>query len=322
MPLSGRDFLSLRDFTAEELYMFLNKAIELKRELKLGKPHELLKGKTLAMIFDFPSTRTRTSFETGMQQLGGHAIFFSPQHYWTKEKEAIKDTARVLSRYVHGIMIRAYNHEKLIEFAKWADVPIYNAATNYEHPCQVMADFMVTLEKKKRLEGVKYAVVWAYCKFNKPLGIVNSVLHAGSKLGMDITIACPEGYDPDQHVIQYGMKKAKLSGSKVTITRDMKEAVNGADVIHIKGWAPHEVFIKGIEAKAPHTERPQMYKKWIVTREVVDLAKKDVIIQHALPVSRGEEATDEVLEGPNSVIFNEAENRLHVQKAIMALTMR
>lgn len=324
MKLSNRDFISLGDFTAEELLMFWDLATELKRRLYVGETQRLLEGKTLGMIFEHPSTRTRVSFETGIQQLGGHGIFLSPEHFWTKGREELRDTAKVLSRYVHAIIIRpsAYSHEKILELAKWADVPVINACSNYEHPCQVMADFMTTREKKGKLEGVKTVITWTQHPFSIPLGIINSTLFAGSKTGMDVTIACPEGYDPDPEVWKRCQEEARSSGAELAISRDLKEAVDGADVIHIKSWGPPEVFKKGIEEKAPHLLEPKKYEHWKITNEIVELAKRDAIVQHALPVIRGVQATNEVLDGPHSVIYDEAENRLHAQKAIMTLIMR
>lgn len=322
LSLSGRDFVSLRDFTPKELMMILSKSAELKEKLKRGEPHEELRGKSLAMIFEFPSTRTRTSFEVGMQQLGGHALFFSPEHYWTKEREAVSDLGRVMSRYVHGVMIRALNQKDVVELAEWASVPVINACTNYEHPCQVMADFMTTWEKRGHLKGLKTVIAWTYSPYAIPLGIVNSALFAGSKLGMDVTIACPEGYDPDPEVWETSLREAEATNAKISVSRDLKEAVREADVVHIKAWAPHASFTKGVATKPPHARNPKKYKRWKVTEEIVALAKGDVMVQHALPVLRGVQATDGVLDGPNSVIFDEAENRLHVQKGIMSLIMK
>jgi ornithine carbamoyltransferase len=302
--------------------MFLDAAADLKRRQRRNEPHELLKGKTMAMIFDMPSTRTRVSFETLMTQLGGHAQMITTEQYWTKEKEAIKDSAKVFSRYVDVVVIRTYRWEDIVEFARWADVPVINAYCDMEHPCQTMADFLTTKEKKGKLEGIKTVVAWAYSNLNKSLGIVHSTLYAGSKLGMDVWVACPEGYEPDAEVVERAKQEAKLSGSEVRITHDLKEAVNGADVIHIKAWAPHEIIRlgrEGLTAMAPHKKEPEKYKGWLITEEHLELAKKDVNVQHALPVERGVEALDSILDGSHSVIYDEAENRLHAQKGIVAL---
>ncbi|MFQ6075391.1 MAG: ornithine carbamoyltransferase [Candidatus Bathyarchaeia archaeon] len=323
-PLKGRDFLSTGDFTAEELYMFWDTAADLKRRLKRGEEHEVLKGKTLAMIFDMPSTRTRVSFETGMQQLGGHALMITSEQYWTKKKESLKDSGAVFARYVDGVIIRTFRFSDIEEFARWCDVPVINAYCEMEHPCQVMADFMTTREKKGKLEGVKTAIVWAFSNFNKSLGIVHSSLYAAPRVGMDLMIACPDGYDPEPRVVEEAKRRTRETGSEVRITRDLKEAVEGADAIHIKGWAPHEIIRmgpEGMDAMSPHRKNPEEYKGWMITEELLDLAKRDVNIQHALPVERNVEALDSILDGPHSVIYDEAENRLHAQKGIMALTM-
>lgn len=319
--MKGRDFISLADFSADELNSILKKADDLKLKLKHGELHEELRGKSLAMIFEYPSTRTRASFEVGMQQLGGHALFFAPEHYWGKERESPSDTARVLSRYVHGIMIRALNQDDIVELAKYADIPVINGLTNYEHPCQVMADLMTTKEKKGRIAGLKTVIAWAYSPYDIPLGIVNSTLFAGSKLGMNVTIVCPDGYDPDPEVLRTASAEAKKNNANVEISRNLEDGMQDADVIHIKAWSPHEVITRKTKKKSPHVRYPSKYKKWKITNRHVELAKKDAIVQHALPVLREVQATNEVLDGPHSVIFDEAENRLHVQKAIMSLIM-
>ena len=320
--LKGRDFVSLADFNRAEIYQFLDMAAYLKQKLKRGEPHELLRGKTLAEIFEWPSTRTRTSFEVAMQQLGGHAIYYSRGAYWGKGIEAIKDTAQVFSRYVHGIAWRSFKHEDILEMAKWADVPVINANDDFEHPCQVLADFMTTREKKGKLEHVKTVVLWTFQEVPAPIGIVNSTLFAGSKVGMDVVLSMPKGYDPEKSVLETARKNAEDSGGHITIIRDMEEAVDDADVIHIKNWAPPGEYRKGFEEyNPPHILEPEKYKHWKLTQDIVKLAKENVIVQHALPVKRGIQATDEVLDGPHSVIYDEAENRLHSQKAVMALTM-
>jgi ornithine carbamoyltransferase len=320
--LKGRDFISLNDFTEAELYQFLDTAADLKEKVKRGVPHEILKGKTLAEIFEWPSTRTRTSFEAGIQQLGGHGIYYSKQAYWSKSGEAIKDSAQVLSRYVHGIAWRSFSHEDILEMAKWASIPVINANSDFEHPCQVLADFMTTREKKGKLKGTKTVIMWTYADFPAPIGIVNSSMFAGSKLGMDIVLSYPEDYGPEKKVFDAAQENAEKSGASITVNPDYREALKDADVIHIKTWAKPEDYRRGFDDyKPPHVLKPEKYNHWKLTQELVDIAKKDVIIQHALPVVRGVQATDAVLDGPNSVIYDEAENRLHTQKSVMALTM-
>jgi len=320
-PMKGRDFLTLKDYSREELLKLLDTAVELKDKLQRGEPHELLKGKILAMIFEWESTRTRTSFEVGMEQLGGHAIYYPPGASWGKGKEPLKHKASVLSRYVDGIMFRAFNYADQLEMAKWADVPVINANSEAGHPCQIMADFMTIYERRRSLERVKYVMMWGYCPYCKPLGIVNSTLEAGSKLGMDLVLAYPEGYDPNPDILEYSREQAKKHDSTLTITHDMEEAAENADVIHVKGWAPDIYATKGMEGKgteAPHIKDPKKYKHWITDDHIVSLAKKDVMIEHAMPVAVDDEVTDKVLDGPNSVIYDEAENRLHAQKAILS----
>ena len=320
--LKGRDFISLSDFTSSELYQFLDTAVELKDKLKRGVPHDILKGKTLAEIFEWPSTRTRTAFEVGIQQLGGHGIYYSKHAYCAKGGEAIKDSAQVLSRYVHGIGWRSFSHEDILEMAKYATVPVINANSDFEHPCQVLADFMTTREKKRKLEGIKTVIMWTYADFPAPIGIVNSTMFAGSKLGMDVVLSYPEDYGPEQKVFDIAQKEAKKSGGSITVIEDYKEALKDADVIHIKTWAKPEDYRRGFdEYKPPHVLEPKKFDHWKLTQDLVDIAKKDVIVQHALPVVRGVQATDAVLDGPHSVIYDEAENRLHTQKSVMALTM-
>lgn len=320
--LRGRDFISLADFTSSELIQFLDTAVELKDKLKRGVPHDILKGKTLAEIFEWPSTRTRTSFEVGIQQLGGHGIYYSKQAYWSKGGEAIKDSGQVLSRYVHGIAWRSFSHEDIVEMAKYATVPVINANSDFEHPCQVLADFMTTREKKGKLDGIKTVMMWTYADFPAPIGIVNSTMFAGSKLGMDVVLSYPEDYAPEKKVFDIAEKEAKKSGGSITVIEDYREALKDADVIHIKTWAKPEDYRRGFdEYKPPHVLEPKKFDHWKLTQELVDIAKKDAIIQHALPVVRKVQATDAVLDGPQSVIYDEAENRLHTQKSVMALTM-
>jgi ornithine carbamoyltransferase len=223
------------------------------------------------------------------------------------------------------IVFRTYKGEDVHDLAKYADIPVINAYCDKEHPCQVMADFLTTREKKGKLEGVKTAITWAPSNLNKSLGIIHSSLYAGPKLGMDLSIACPKGYEPDKKVLEQAMKDAKISGAEVKVTEDINEAIDGADVIHIKAWSPHEIIRlgkEGLTAEAPHMKAGiEKYKNWVITEAHLDRAKKDVNIQHAMPVERGVEALDSILDGPNSVIYDEGENRLHAQKGIVALVV-
>lgn len=320
--LRGRDFLTLADFTGEEILTFLDNAAQLKMKLYRHEPHELLKGKTLAMIFAAHSTRTRVSFETAMTQLGGHAQYLWVPTIQASRGETIKDTAQVLSRYVDGIMVRHYEwrHEGLLELAKSATVPIINGSSWRAHPCQALADLLTIREKKGGLRGVKLAICWARCTSrNKPPTYIFDTLFAGARLGMNIVLAYPDGYDPyEEDIMQKAKEEAELFGGSVDIVIDRYDAATGTDVINTKGWIP---VTRQPEESFPHNETPEKYKEWIVDADLVRSARKDVIIMHAMPAYRGEELTDEVMDGPHSVLIDEAENRLHAQKGVLSLVM-
>jgi len=316
----------LADFDREELYLILDTADQLKLKLKRGEPHLLLQGKTLGMVFERVSTRTRVSFEVGMTQMGGHAQFLATESMQLKQGEPVKDTARVLSRYLDGIMYRG-TFDSLLELAKYSTVPVISAAAKgrgTNHPCQTLADFQTIREKKRRFEGVRVALCWVSgdpsIDYKKPSTLVYDYLFACSTLGMELVIACPDGYDPfGPEVMDRARKKAEGNGTSIRVVRNLHEAVEGADVIHCKNW----VSLNFPDAQKPdHFLHPEKYKKWIIDSSVVQAAKKDVIVMNALPAYRGYEITDEVIEGPHSVVFDEAENRLHAQKAVMALTMK
>jgi ornithine carbamoyltransferase len=324
--LKGRHVISLADFTRDELYLILDTAAELKLKLKYGEPHKYLEGKTLGMIFERPSTRTRVSFEVGMTQLGGHAQFLASESLQLKRGEPIKDTARVMSRYVDGIMYRG-TFGSLLELAKYSSVPVISAAatgSGTNHPCQTLADFQTMREKKLRFNGLRIALCWVSgdpsIDYKKPPTLVYDYIFACSKLGMELVLACPEGYDPfSTTVMEQAKKEADSKGAPIRVVRDLLEAVEGADVIHCKNWVPVNF---PDDQKPAHFLYPEKYKRWIIDSDIVNKAKKDVIVMNALPAYRGFELTDEVIEGPHSVVFDEAENRLHAQKAVMALTMK
>lgn len=324
--LKGRHVISLADFTRDELYLVLDTAAELKLKLKYGEPHKYLEGKTLGMIFERPSTRTRVSFEVGMTQLGGHAQFLASESLQLKRGEPVKDTARVLSRYVDGIMYRG-TFDALMELANYSSVPVISAAatgSGTNHPCQTLADFQTIREKKLRFDGLKVALCWVSMDpsidYKKPPTLVYDYLFACSHLGMELVLACPEGYEPfPVEVMERAKKNADANGAPLKFVRNLDEAVAGADVIHCKNWVPINFPDK---EKPPHFLYPEKYRKWIIDSEVVSRAKSDAIVMNALPAYRGFELTGEVMEGPHSVVFDEAENRLHAQKAVMALTMK
>ena len=308
MSFKGRDFLSLHDFTTEEIYQILDLAAELKEKQKKGETHHILKGKTLGMIFEKSSTRTRVSFEVGMYQLGGSALFLSNRDLQIGRGEPIRDTARVLSRYLDGIMIRTFKGSKVEELADFASIPVINALTDEEHPCQVLADLQTIREHKGELKGLKMVYI------GDGNNMVNSLMHGCAKVGMDISVATPAGYEPMESMVAEAMEDAKAFGSKVEITQDILAAAKDADVVYTDVWAS-----MGQEGEAE--KRQKAFKDYQVNAAVMAVAKPDAIVLHCLPAHRGEEITDEVIESKQSVIFDEAENRLHAQKAVMALVM-
>jgi ornithine carbamoyltransferase len=298
-------FLSIADLTRDEVFAIFERTRELKDKQKRGEPHRWLEGKALAMIFQKPSARTRVSFEVGMFQLGGHALYLAPADIGIGKREAVSDIARVLSRYVDLIMARLFGHEDIEELARFASVPVINGLTDLLHPCQVMGDAFTIIEKRGRLEGVK--VAW--------LGDGNNVAHSwlnlASKIPMRLDLAIPEGYDPNPEILAH----AQVAGlSEIRVVRDPVEAVRDADVIYTDVWAS-----MGQEAEAE--QRKKVFRPLQVNQTLVEKAKPDVLVMHCLPAHRGEEITDEVIDGPHSVVFDEAENRLHVQKAIMVELM-
>ncbi len=308
VSLAGRDILCLQDFTREEIETILRTAEMMKIWNKIGKPHRVLEGKTLAMIFQKPSTRTRISFEVGMYQLGGYALYLSAQDLQLRRGETIADTARVLSRYVDGIMARVYAHKDVEDLAKYASVPVINGLSDFSHPCQALADVMTIKEKKGRLEGIKLVYV------GDGNNVAHSLMIAGTKLGMQVVVATPEGYEPDEKVIKWAEKNANESGGSFELLHDPVKAVKDADVIYTDVWAS-----MGQEAEAEM--RKKIFKPFQVNPELVKHAKKDYIFMHCLPAHRGEEVVDEVIDSPNSVVWDQAENRLHAQKAALALIM-
>lgn len=307
--LKGKDMLSIHDLSVDEVQEILALAKELKAKQKAGVPHEILKGKTLGMIFEKSSTRTRVSFETGMYQLGGQALFLSNRDLQLGRGEPIRDTARVLSRYLDGIMIRTYGHDRVEELAKWADIPVINALTDLLHPCQVLTDLLTIEEYKgKNLKGLKMAYV------GDGNNMTNSFLYGCAKVGMTFVAATPEDYRPDETVFKNALEDAKETGAALSLVTDPKEAVKDADIVVTDTWA-------SMGQEAEHEARKKIFAPYQVNKELLKGADKRVIVMHCLPAYRGEEITEEVLEANADVIFDEAENRLHTQKAIMALTM-
>ncbi|MDT8902640.1 ornithine carbamoyltransferase [Anaeroselena agilis] len=306
--MKGKDLLSVNDLTVDEVYRIFDLAQQLKARQKKGEPHHLLKGKTLGMIFQKASTRTRVSFEAGMWQLGGTALFLSASDLQIGRGEPVKDTARVLSRYLDGIMIRTFSHAEVEELARYADIPVINGLTDYLHPCQALTDVFTVVERKGRAKGLKMAYV------GDGNNMVNALLHTCAKVGMDISVATPPAYAPNPQVVLEAKAAAAEQGSKVMLTTDPKEAAVGADVLYTDVWA-------SMGQEAEQAARKSAFAGYQINEALLKLAKPDAIVLHCLPAHRGEEITDAVMEGPQSAIFDEAENRLHVQKAIMALLM-
>lgn len=304
----GRDFISLHDFNQDELSFILDVAKDLKAEQRAGRPHPILQGKTLGMVFTKSSTRTRVSFEVGMYQLGGHALFLSGRDIQLGRGEPISDTARVLSRMVDGIMIRTFSHQEVLELAEFSTIPIINGLTDLLHPCQVLADLMTIQEHKGRLEGLKLAYV------GDGNNMAHSLMFGGAKMGLHVVIASPQGYKPDPLIIAKAQADAKDNGGLVEVVDDPSEAVKGADVLYTDVWAS-----MGQEAEAK--ERIEAFKGYQINSDSLKRANQSAIVLHCLPAHRGEEITEDVIEGAQSVVFDEAENRLHAQKAIMALVM-
>lgn len=306
--LKGRDFLGLVDYTAEEIQYLIDLAIDLKRKNKAGELYQPLRGKTLAMIFEKSSTRTRVSFEVGMYQLGGHALFLSKNDIQIGRGETVSDTAQTLSRYVDGIMFRTFGHRNVVELARAATVPVINGLSDLSHPCQALADYQTIQEHKGRLRGLKVAYI------GDGNNMVHSLMMGASKLGIDFSVATPGGYEPSAEVIQICKESAAEHGSKMHICRDPKEAVADADVVYTDVWAS-----MGFEAE--QKAREIAFKDFQVNEELMKYAKKDYLFMHCLPAHRGEEVSEGVIDGEHSIIFDQAENRLHAQKAIMAAIM-
>ena len=304
-----KDLISIHDLSANEINDILELSKTLKAELKNGKQHHLLKGKTLGMIFQKASTRTRVSFEVGMWQLGGSALFLSANDLQIGRGEPVKDTARVLSRYVDGIMIRTFSHDEVIELGQYATVPVINALTDLMHPCQALTDIFTVMEHKGKLQGLKMAYI------GDGNNMVNSLIHTCAKVGMDIHIATPKGYEPDAAIIAEALTDAAANGSKIVLCNDPLAAAQDADVLYTDVWAS---MGKEIEQE----KRKVVFAGYQINQATMNAAKSDAIVLHCLPAHRGEEITDEVMESKQSVVFDQAENRLHVQKAILVLLMK
>jgi len=308
IDMRGKDLISIHDLSREEVEQVLDTSHQLKMKQKLGETYHPLKGKTLGMIFQKSSTRTRVSFEVGMWQLGGYALFLGANDLQLKRGETIADTARNLSRYLEGIMIRTYAHQDVIELAEYSSVPVINGLTDLLHPCQVLADLFSIREKKNRLDGLKLAYI------GDGNNMAHSLMFGGAKMGMHVVISSPSGFEPDPEITRLSRLDAAKTNATITVRDDPFEAVQNADIIYTDVWTS-----MGMEDE--YEQRLKSFSRYQVNTDLLEKAKEDVLVMHCLPAHRGEEITDDVLDGPRSIVFDQAENRLHVQKAIMALLM-
>jgi ornithine carbamoyltransferase len=306
--MKGRDFLMLVDFSQEELQYLIDLAIELKAKQKAGQEHKLLNGKTIGLIFEKSSTRTRVSFEVGIYQLGGQGLFLSGNDLQIGRGETILDTAQTLSRYLDGIMIRTFEHRKVVELARGATIPVINGLTDLSHPCQALADYQTIYEKHGSFEGVKLAYI------GDGNNMVHSLMMGAAKLGIDMSIATPEGYEPDEDIVQQTLAIAEETGSKIVVCRDPKEAIEGANFIYTDVWA-------SMGQEAEQKEREIAFANYQVDEELVKHAAPNYMFMHCLPAHRGEEVSEGIIDGEHSIVFDQAENRLHAQKAVMAAIM-
>ena len=306
---SGRNLLTLMDYTREEIEYLLETSMDLKRKWTKRELHEELTGKTIAMLFEKPSTRTRTSFQAAIAHLGAQSFYMRPEELQLGRGEPIKDTARVIDRYCDGLVIRTFGQEKVEEYARYMQNPVINALTDLTHPCQGLADLLTIQEKKEQISGLKLAYlgdIWNVC---------HSLIVVSSLFGMNISVARPKGYNPDERIMKFAEQNAGKTGAKIVITTSAEEAVKDADIVYANTWhsmgGPEKEKEKRIKDFMPYQVTPGLLKK----------ANEDVIFMHCLPCYRGEELVDEVIEGPHSVVFDQAENRMHTEKAVLSLVI-
>jgi ornithine carbamoyltransferase len=300
-----KDLLSVYELEIDDFKKILKNAASLKKALKQGKKHEPLKGKTLGMIFDKSSTRTRISFEVGMYQLGGIALFLNSRDTQIGRGEIIADSAQMMSRYLNGIMIRTYTQSSVEEFARYASIPVINGLTDLLHPCQILSDLFTIKEKKGSYEGLKVTYI------GDGNNIANTWIEAAARLPFQLALACPEGYDPDKNIMIRGKKESQEG---ISLYRDPLEAAANADILYTDVWA-------SMGQEAEQEKRKKVFKNYQINRNILKEAKKDAIVMHCLPAHRGEEITADVIDGPHSVVIDQAENRLHVQKAILEILL-
>lgn len=303
-----KDFVSIEDLNKDEFMDLIKEAIKLKKERAKIKEQAPLKGKTLAMIFEKPSLRTRVTFQTGIYELGGLGIYLAPSDIKIGERESVSDVAMNLSKWVHGIMTRTFAHSTVRELAENSKVPVINGLSDLEHPCQVLADFQTIYEKKGKLKGIKLAYI------GDGNNVCNSLLLASGIMGVDMRVAHPEGYAPDEEIVGKSEELASKSNGSILITNEPDEAVDKADVVYTDVWA-------SMGQKHEAERRRLFFSSYQVNEELIKNVKKDYIFMHCLPAIRGEEVSTGVIDGPNSVVFDEAENRLHSQKAVMLRLM-
>jgi ornithine carbamoyltransferase len=300
-----KDLLSIYELEQADFKLIWEKAARLKKLLKEGKEHASLRGKTLGMIFDKSSTRTRISFEVGMYQLGGIALFLNSRDTQIGRGETIADSARMMSRYLNGIMIRTFAQASVEEFSRYATIPVINGLTDLSHPCQILSDLFTIKEKKGSYERLKIAYI------GDGNNIANSWIEAAARLPIQLALACPKGYEPDREIMT---KCAKQASEGITLYNDPLEAARNADVLYTDVWT-------SMGQEAEDKERKKIFKNYQINKKLLGKAKKDAIVMHCLPAHRGEEITADVIDGPHSVVIDEAENRLHVQKAILEILL-
>jgi len=301
----GKDFLTLMDWKKEEITYMLDVAADFKRQRMMKQPHEYLRGRTIAMIFEKHSTRTRFSFQAAIAHLGMQSFYATPDVMQLARGEPIKDTARIIDRYCDGLVIRTYGQNIVEEYAQYMDSPVINALTDLTHPCQGLADMLTMREHKGRLQGLKLAYV------GDPWNVCHSLMVSSSIMDVDMYVAVPKGWKPNENITKFAEEHAADNGSQMVVTDDLEEAFKGADVVYANTY--HSMGHKDIE------ERKKAFAKYQVNDENLKLAKKDAIFMHCLPGYRGEEMTDSVIEGPQSVVWDEGENRMHTEKAVLAL---
>ncbi len=300
-----KDFLSIADCSTEEILEIFELAKDLKQKQKTGVEHHILKGKTLGLVFMKPSTRTRISFDVGMYHLGGHALYLSPAEIGLGDRESVPDVARVLSGFVDGIMARLFAHDDIVQLARWADVPVVNGLTDWLHPCQILGDMLTVIEHVGRYEDVHVAYV------GDGNNVCNSWLNLAAKLPFKFTVGAPEGFDPDAELLQAAQDAGK---SEVKVVRSAQEAVAGADIIYTDVWAS-----MGQEEETE--SRKKIFSSFQVNDNLFSGTNADAKFMHCLPAHRGDEVTDEIMDGERSIVFDQAENRLHIQKAILVKLM-